>query len=787
MDKLPNIVPREEEIGVELKRLIIKVLAQWPWFVLSIAICVGISYMYIRYSTPIYTISARLLVNDEKKGGGLMGGEDLLGNLGGLLGSKSSVDNEVEILKTKYLMGEVVKDMNLNISYYKIGAIKDVELYKSPFSVTLLSAADTIRTTSFSVKLINKNQLSLINDDLDTIVAFNKPITLSRIGSFVIRRTLENQFSADSEYGFLITSVDAEVAHLGEVLSIAATNKNVTIIDLSINHPIPKKGEDILNKLIQKYTESNLKDKNAVADSTIKFIQNRLIYISGELGDIEGNIQSFKQTNNLTDMPEQAKLLMQNTSTFTTDLAKTEIQLSILGSLEEYLNDKSSERVIPSSLLPTDAVFTGLVEKYNTLLLDKDRRLLGVTDNNPVIVNLNTQISNLRLDMLASLLSTKDGLLITQKKLKSQINSVETQTRRVPATERNYLNLARQQQIKQELYLFLMQKSEETAISKTSTISNSKTIDPPKSEVKPMSPKKPTSILIGLVLGLLIPIIVIFGLDLTNTKINNKEDILKVTDVPVFGEISHSDNTDHLVIANDTRSAIAEQFRALRTNLAFALGVEKTKVILLTSSMSGEGKSFIAINLGNILAITGKKVLLMELDLRKPGLSAKLGSANKFGFTNYVIDSNLSSEDIVKPLDLNENIFIVNSGPVPPNPAEMLLSARTSSLIADLKTKFDYIIIDAPPIGLVTDAQLMEPYADICLYLVRQKYTDKAQLGIIEDLYRNQKMKKMGIVVNDIKQAGSYGYGYGYGYGTYGQESSDKSWFQSLKSKSKKV
>jgi len=778
MSTRSNQLPKDE--GLDISKLLPKIIRKWPLIMLSVIVCLGAAYLYLRYTTPMFRISARVLVNDEKKGGNVLGAAaDALGDLGGLLGTKSTVDNEAEILQTRYLMEQVVKDMQLNITYIKKGRVNDIEIYKSPFTVKFIAAEDTIKATGFDLELLKNNKLSLKSGVLDTVIDFNGKVTFPKVGTFVITKTPGQLFDPEERYKFSVVSVDEKVAGLMNDLNVSVGNKLITVIDLSINHPIPKKGEDILTELISKYVQGNIDDKNEVADSTIKFIRNRLSLISSELGDLEGNIQGFKQKNNLADMTEQSKLLVQNTSAFMNELSKVETQLSILSNLQDYLKDESGNRVLPSSILPGDMVFTGLMDKYNALLLDRDRRLLGVTETNPVITNLDKQIKNMRTDMLANLISTKNGLMITKAKLEGQMKSAEGKVQQVPATERNYLNLARQQQIKQELYIYLMQKSEETAISKTSNIANSRTIDPPKSEFKPFSPKKSVVALIGLFMGLAIPIGIIYLLEVLNDKINTKEDITDITEVPILGEISHSDDSANLAVSDNSRSAISEQFRALRTNLSFYHNEnEKTKVILLTSSMSGEGKSFVAINLGNILAIAGKRVLLMELDLRKPGLSGKLNASNSVGFTNYIIDKNLSAEDIVKPLSIHESLFIVSSGPIPPNPAETLLSPRVKELMEELRTQFDYIIVDAPPIGIITDAQLLEPYADVCLYLVRHKFTRKNQLHIVDDLFRSKKMKKVGIVINDIVLSDSYAYGYGYGYGSYGEEIAKKGFWK---------
>lgn len=692
MNKIVENRISQKDDALDIKQIVSRLLYNWYWILLSLLICVTFAVLYARYKTPSYKISARVLVNDEKKGSGLMAGSDILGDLGGLLGAKSTVDNEAEILKTRYLMERVVQDMELNITYYRKGRVKNTELYKSPIKVRIISAEDTIKETNVGVELLKNNQLAISSKKLDTLVSFGKPFKVPRVGTILITKNPEVP-DLYTKYNVNINSVDTKVADMMEDLTVEVKNKLITIVDVSLNHPIPKKGEDILNKLIESYVQENVKDKNEIADSTVKFIQNRLSFIGKELGDLEGNIQGFKQKNNLADMTEQSKLLVQTTGQYVSDLSKMETQISILKSLQEYLKDGTkNKRVLPSSLVPADLVFSGAVEKFNALTLERAKRLIGITEANPAIILLDKEIANARADIEANLVTTLDAFTITRDKLSSQMKKAETQVRGVPEIERNYLNLARQQQIKQELYLFLMQKSEETAISKTSNISNSRTIDPPKSEVKPFSPKKAMIYIVGLFLGLFIPIAIIYLKDILNDKIQTKEDISRVTAVPVIGEISHNEEGTNLVVANSSRSAVSEQFRALRTNLYFYMKAADAKVILITSSMAGEGKSFVAINLGNVLALSNKKVLLMELDLRKPGLSAKLDIPNDSGFTNYIIDPNLTAKDIVKPLSIHKNLSIISSGPVPPNPAEMLLDDRTRELIEELKLQFDYII-----------------------------------------------------------------------------------------------
>ncbi|QIL39221.1 capsular biosynthesis protein [Pedobacter sp. HDW13] len=562
-------------------------------------------------------------------------------------------------------MEQVVRQMQLNIVYSKRSSLVNRELYSAPFKLNIIQGVDTIVNTRFQIQKISSNKIKVKTKSLEKEISWNEPISVTGVGVIKIEQNPLTQMD-NNEYFVTVSSVDQRVAELTGQLSVAAANKQVSVVSLGLSYPIPQKGEDILQTLINKYTEGSLSDKNAIADSTYKFIRERLNVIASELGDVEDEEETFKQNNKLADMSEQGKLLVQNTSEFSVELAKAETQVVILNDLENYLRDESkNKKVFPTSLLPQDIIFSGMMSQYNSLLIEREKQLLSVTEESPFIKNIDSQISGLRNGILANIQSTKNTFVLTRNKLRSQLSQSEGRISNVPKIEKNYLKLARKKGIKQELYIFLMQKAEETAISKTANISIAKTIDPPKAQVIPISPKKSGIYLAGLIAGLFIPIVILLGRDLLNTSINTKEEINKLTDVPVIGEISHNDSADNLIVANHERSAISEQFRALRTNLSFYLKTKNEKIILLTSSMSGEGKSFTAINLGNILALAGKKVLLMELDLRKPGLSAKLGVNNDVGFSNFTINSDIKVINIVKPLSINKNMFIISSGPLP--------------------------------------------------------------------------------------------------------------------------
>jgi tyrosine-protein kinase Etk/Wzc len=765
-------VMSEFDDDFRLEQLFRKFVSKWHWFLISILVCFGLMYYLVKIQTPMSLINAKVLINDPTRGG-TTAESKLLGQLGSM--ASSAIANESAILKTKFLMERVVKDMKLNITYFERGSLRNDELYDAPFIVDLVKPVDTLKTTDFDVNFLANGKMQLISEKLDTTVAYSTPVTVNGIGVFQILKA-PTKPTLD-KYAFTVTSVDKKVESLGSQLTVMMPTDPSAVVDITLNYPVPKKGEDILKRLLKIYVETNVDDRNRLADSAYAFIQTRLSYLGGELGSLETNIQGFKQKNSITEMSQQSNLLITNSSQYVNELAKVETQLSVLNSLEDYMRKNSKgTSIVPSTLVVSDPLFSSLVEKHNSLIMERDRRLMTVTETNPVIVNLNEQIENTSSDMLASLSSSKNSLNITKNGLLTRIRSVEGQVQGVPVKERNYLDLARQQKIKEELFIFLMQKGEETAISKTYNTPNSSNIDPPKSATKPFSPRVPLFYAGGILLGLLLPAALIYLRYLLNNKIDSKRDIVKKTLVPIVGEIGHSRDVRNLLVGNMTRSAIAEQFRALRTNLNFYLKGSSENVILVSSGMSGEGKSFTTINLANVLALSGKRVLLMELDLRKPSLSSKFGIENTVGFTTYIADKTVTTKDIIRPLNVHENMFIISSGQLPNNPAEMLMSSRASELINNLRSEFDYVIIDAPPVGVVTDAQLLGDFADFCIYVVRHNFTLISQLEIVEDLNKNNRMRQLGIVVNDIKteNGNGYGYGYGYNYGSYGHEEKPK-------------
>lgn len=761
-----------------LLRFVGRMLANWYWFVLCGLIGFATAFMYLRYTVPSYKIHAKLLVSDDKKGGGLLG-STAMGDLSSLMGTKSSVDNEVEVLKTADLMREMVLAEQAYISYFDKGRVHNAPVLTAPFRLVLLTSPDSIfKPYTLEVNFLKGGQIELSNSDTLIRTVSGESFVLPGVGVLKAERILNSE--VEGVYGFGVVPLPSVVASLRSRLSVEVTNKNVSTIDLTLEHPLPKRGEQLLTTLINKYVELNLHDKNVVADSTLAFINARLSKITDELAGVEDRISGYKQSTKLADISEQSKILLQNSADFTRTLAEVETQLAALDAISTYLRDSDNPRVVPSAVIPHDVGFNALIQRYNELVLQRERLMLANTEDNPLVQNLNGQIANVRQDMVANVASTRRQLELTKLSQEELAEQVTSQISRVPTIERGYIDLARLQQIKQAQYIFLQEKWEETAIGRTANVSNSKVIDSPKADKDPFSPKPKVVYALLILLGLSLPVMVFYLHDLLNIRIQSLEDIEKGTQVPVLGMVAHSDTGEQVVVSKTSRSAIAEQFRAMRTNLEFVLNGGKK--ILFTSSMSGEGKSYVALNLAVSLALLDKKVLLMELDLRKPSITTKLGLPAGKGFSHYVVRTDMTIDEIIMPSGVHEKVDLIQAGAIPPNPAELLIHPRMGILMKELSTRYDYILMDAPPVGMVTDAQILSRYTDCCLYLIRQGHTYKDQLRIPNDLVTTNKMKPLQIVINDIKAKGryygdnGYGYGYGYGYGEYGSTQKGKFW-----------
>ncbi|GGH56469.1 capsular exopolysaccharide synthesis family protein [Filimonas zeae] len=766
----------ENNSSVFIQKLINKVFVLWPWVLLSVVLCTGLAFLKFKLSTPIYMSAASVLVQDDKKGTDF-GEASMLQDFGVLFG-KSSVDNEAEIFKSRSLMEQVIIELQLNVRYYIEGRVQKKELFSTrPVSVHLLEiSSHTPAPEAYTIQ-VNKEQDSfvLIGDEKTVNGKIGDTVRLKYGKAVILKEAGFSGWDNAQALFVSINSLDATSRQYTNALRVAVANKSVSVINLTLNEVLPEKGEIILNALIRSYLQASINDKSRMADSTVKFIDERLRLVFGELSGIENEIENFKTVNKLTDVSEQAKLLLDNTSEYSKQQTAQEVQLAIVKEVEGFLKANiDNSRAVPSSLVVQDQSFVALVQQYNELQLQREKMLMSQTTEHPAVKTVDEQLRNLRLQLLSSISSIKKGIEVAISELRTRTQSFVNQISKVPAKERVFLDYSRQQAIKQELYLFLLKKREETAISKSSTIANARIIDMAKANKVPIAPNRNSILMVGFMLGLLIPFAISYGRDFLNNRISSQEDIAAYTDVPILAEIGHHEEENVIAINATSRTLVAEHFRALRTNLQYVLPQADKKLILITSSMSGEGKSFLSINLSASLGLAGKKVILLELDLRRPKISEDL-KLQKSGFTNLMVSEDLDWKKWIQRSALQDGFDVLSSGPLPPNPSEILMLPKVETLFNELRQHYDYIIIDSAPIGLVTDAQIIASYADLTLYIVRHHFTYKQQLKAVEKLYKKRVLPKMNIIVNDIiLKKPTYGYGYGYDFYLYGYDSGEK-------------
>lgn len=783
IDERKDKLGEQSEEQVNIQELLFRYLIHWPWFVVSIIICIACAWGYLRLTTPIYNISATVLIKDEKKGGGASMSSDLekMG-LEGFVSSSSNVDNEIEVLRSKSLAREVVNNLGLFVTYMDEDEFPSKELYHtSPVLVSLThQEADKLPgrmeinmilqpTGALGVQItVGEKEYrkqfdklpAVFPTDEGTIAFFANNDTLSAVCPENI--TKERHITAFINRPF---SVLKEYVNS---LSIAPTSKTTSIVVISLENTNTRRGRDYINKLLEMYNINANNDKNEVAQKTAEFIDERIGIISKELGSTEQDLENFKRSAGITDLNSEAQIALTGNAEYEKKRVENQTQINLVMDLQRYMKGNEYE-VLPSNIGLQDAASAGAIDRYNQMLVERKRLLRTSTENNPTIINLDTSIRAMRTNVQATLDATLKGLQITKEDLAREASRYSRRINDAPTQERQFVSIARQQEIKSGLYLMLLQKREENAITLAATANNAKIIDEALADDNPISPKKTIVYLAALVLGVGLPVGVIYLIGLTKFKIEGRADVEKLTSLPVVGDIPLADEkTGSIAVFENQNNLMSETFRNVRTNLQFMLENGKN-VILVTSTISGEGKSFISANLAISLSLLGKKVVIVGLDIRKPGLNKVFNIPKKeHGITQYLTNTTANLMDFVQPSDINKNLFILPGGTVPPNPTELLARGGLEKAIETLKANFDYVILDTAPVGMVTDTLLIGRVADLSVYVCRADYTHKAEFTLINELAENNKLPNLCIAVNGL-DLNSRKYGYYYGYGKYGK------------------
>jgi len=784
----------EEKDSLSLREQLDRYLVHWKWFLLAVILCLSIAYLYLRYTVPQYKSASTILVRDEKKGG-LQSELSAFADMGLMTGSKNNVDNEIEILKSRTLIEKTVRKLNFQISYFSNGTIRSTEVYSErPFDFTVLEASEAFYSIpeSFVVISDGSSKFELQDSEEKKLGTFNFGSTITIKGARIILYQIPQLGKKGTEKAITtvhVSSIKSAAASYGGRYEVSSNSKTNSIVELSLTDPIKEKAEYFLNSIVEIYNQEAIEDKNMISESTQEFIQKRLKSITEELGEVESDAEGFKKANSLTDLATDASLFVQTASEFEKALIEAETQLRVVDVMTEFMRTKTKADLVPANIIPSTTqggIINPIVVQHNELVLQRNRIIKDGTIKNYILINLNQQLDDIDRNIKESLAQLKASLTIKRNDLVKQDQILKGKITQIPTQERAFRIIDRQQKIKEGLYLYLLQKREETAITLAVTEANAKLIDSASTGAIPVSPKKNTIYLAALLIGLLIPFGVLYIIDLLDTKIKTRHHLEKVLTVPFLGDIPKSEENE-VVIASNSRSSAAEAIRIVRTNLEFLLGKVdegKAKTIFISSTLPKEGKTFVTVNLASTIALSGKKVLLIGMDIRNPKIDVYFNLPNR-GLTNYLSKSKDDIQDYIIKNENFENFYILPSGVIAPNPVELLMNGKLDPLFEQLKKEYDYIIVDTAPMSLVTDTLLIAKYADAFVYVVRANYLDKSFLPLIESYYRQKRLPNMSVVLNDTLIRKTYGYGYGsYGYGAYGygygEVKKEKKWWEKL-------
>jgi len=761
-----NTTLKEEE-SVNFREIISKYTFHWPLFVLVFIITMSVAFVYYKLKKPAYDVTATLQIQDDTKDKA-PGSEKTALNELNLINSSKIVENEMEILKSFTLVSKVVYDLQLWVNYSRTSKfVKKEDLYKrSPIVFKLVQKKGDLGGQKFDIVIKSANTF-LIRKSNGKYVQFNfKDVLDNRFGLWQLQPTKTINDYIGSTITVTISNPYQVVDSQQKGILAALADKQASTIDLTVSDNLPERGMDILNDLISRYEEAEVQMKNKITQSTLDFINDRLKALTGELAQAENKVSSHASSRGITDIEDQGKLYVQGSAENDKNLNEVNIQLEVLDGIEKYANTPGSTNV-PSTLGIQDNTLGSLIQKLSDLQIERDRMLAVMPETNPKLEPINGQIVATRASILQNVRSIKSSLLAQRRNYQSVNDKYASSIRNVPEAQRDVMDVKRDQTIKDNLYTYLLQKREELSVSYASILPNARLVDP--AYVMPVKPmKKYVPFFVSIAMTLLIPIGMIYGRSTIKNAVTHSKEITKESGVPVLCELSFEKTKTPIVVHDKGKFAIAEEFRTLRTKLHYLHGkTDVGRVTLITSSISSEGKSFISTNLAVAIAASGRKTVILEMDLRKPRVSEVFGLQEKLpGISNY-LNGEVQENKIIQKSATYPNLDIIGSGDFYPNPSELLEQDRLETLITHLRGHYDDIIIDTPPVNIVTDATIIAKQADLTLYSVRQGYTSKMLLPFIKTVNEEETFPKLNIVFNGIEK-GRFGYnGYTYGYGDY--------------------
>lgn len=762
--------------------ILFKYLAYLPLFIISLAACIGLGMVYLRYVTPVYESTVQMLVLSGERNPVYGGQGDIVERA--LYGPRDvNMNNEIsKIRKTKVVERAVVKG-NFHVQYFMEGSIKTRNITgRCPYKLVPVQIKDS--SGSFKVRFTDidaKGYVVQYGQDMSKAYRWDDVLNIN--GSLFKLAPLAPQETLGHNGAVYIATWGNPAVRAAEILKelTISSNANTTILSFLLRNDNVDMGKTILNALVREFIQYSIEVKNVASNITIAFIENRLDSLSRELRDIEKGLQDYRDANEVLSIDMQTTLNASRYTEAQNQLLALDWELEVLGFFEQYARSpKPRTDLVPSALGLNDDVIPGLVANYNTLRLKRESDARQMGPNSLTLLQLDKQLEDLQATLFERIKEYRAALQRKRNDLTTKMEGYKAYLKNVPEKQRQLLEIERQQKVKEGLYLYLLQRKEEISITTKSTDPAYEAMNPAEGKPEPVEPDAGKVQLFCILLGLLLPVGIIYLKDLLNDKLYTRDDITKKTKTPIIGEIGHVDDNRNLVVAHESRNIISEQFRIVRSNLNFFMSGQPSQTILVSSTVSGEGKSFISVNLAAVLALSGKKVALLEFDLRRPRIMRNLGFEKPTkGIANILLGAS-SIDEVRYPMPGFDNLHVYPSGIVAPNPGELVIGESNRLFFEEMKKRYDHIIIDSAPVGLVSDTFSLAPFVDTTLFVVRHRYTFKRQLDYIDEVYQQRKLPRIWLIVNDLKMGARFGYygysygysygkGYGYGYGYYGR------------------
>ena len=753
-------IQSDQEDVIDLGKLFYKILVRWRWFVISVPLCLAAALFYCLISTPEYDIHGKVMISDTKKGE--LGTNVMMKELGLFRAGDVYVENEMVELQSKNLMREVVRDLELNIRYTQECFFRGHELYnESPVKI-LVDHPECIKDTCLYV-LLQANDEIIVTDPKGDVIRqghFSESIPM---GDYCIS-VEKNERYAGSELQKVRINLDSyETATKAfyKSLSITPLEKNTNAVRIALKDPVSGRGVELIHALVDRYNQNGVTDKQQVSAKTVEFINARLQVINGELGTIENDAERFKRTNKLTDLTSDAAFAMERKKLAGTELLKAQTELDVVRSIRLLTekNEGGEFSLLPENMGLTDDGLNNALSRYNEMILRREKLLLSARENNPIVTGLDMQLRGVKSSIREAIGNVEKGLIIKIKGLERESLSVDERLTSVPTQEKQYRAIARQQELKENLFLFLMQKREEAEIAKLVYVPTAKIIEDPDAGEGPVSPKKSLILLLGCMLGVCIPVGIILGMDMLDSKVRSAEDIERVVRLPLLGTFPEVEN-GKVKIGDFMQS---ESMHLIREKLSYILKQQKSPVIMVTSTIPGEGKSMVATHLANAYAKAGRRVIVVGCDLRNPSLHNFLDRDHREGVSAYLAGLCDDPESLI--CRISDELYVMFGGVVPPNPVQLVAGPRMRELLEYLKDNYSCIILDTPPLGVLAEGFTLSKLADACVYVVRANVLRKESLRLLSELEKDKRLPDLGVVLNGVKvESGGYGYGYVYGY-----------------------